>query len=187
MSGKLLMFAKLSLKNFIYELKETICILDETDSNIDQKYTIEKVEIFHISTDTGSTSLKFIFICNSNNDISDNKYRDVIFEVIVASKIYKRSDSSHQFWSVFWARKPQKKLGYYDVEHIDDRCVLTLAVDPKEYLKLFESKYLNKKHKGMKKRSSGLGFENFSKRIGSLANFDKINHTHHSLAPLPLP
>ena len=96
MSGKLLMFAKPSLKSFIYELNQTICILDETDSNIYQKYTIEKVEIFHISTETGSTSLKFIFICNPNNDICDNKYRDAIFEVIVASKIYKRSDSSHE-------------------------------------------------------------------------------------------
>ena len=31
---------------------------------------------------------------------------------------------------------------------------------------------LNKKHKGIKKRSTGLGFENFSNRITSLVNFD---------------
>ena len=31
---------------------------------------------------------------------------------------------------------------------------------------------LNKKHKGIKKGSTGLGFENFSNRITSLVNFD---------------
>ena len=34
MSGKLLMFAKLSLKSFIYELSETMCFPDETVLNI---------------------------------------------------------------------------------------------------------------------------------------------------------
>ena len=37
---------------------------------------------------------------------------------------------------------------------------------------MFEGWYLHKKHKGIKKGSSGLGFENFSKRTGSLVNFD---------------
>lgn len=40
--------------------------------------------------------------------------------------------------------------------------VVTLAVNPKEYLEIFQSRFLNKKQKGMKKGSSGLGFENFS-------------------------
>ena len=76
----------------------------------------------------------------------------------------------------FAARKPQKqkKLGYYETEHIDDPCILTLAVNPKEYLETLERKYLNKKHKGIKNGSSGLGFENFSKRIGSLVSFDTL-------------
>ena len=47
-----------------------------------------------------------------------------------------------------------------------------LAVNPKEYIELFEDKYINKKHKGIKKDSSGLGFENFAQRIESLVNFD---------------
>ena len=104
--------------------------------------------------------------------------------MIVASKIYKRFDSSDEFWSIFGARKPQKKkkLGYYDVEYINNPCILTLAVNPKEYLELFESKYLNKKHKGIKKVSSGLGFKNFSKRIGSLVNFHTFE-TFHTFFP----
>ena len=37
---------------------------------------------------------------------------------------------------------------------------------------MFEDKNINKKHKGIKKGSSGLGFENFSQRIKCLNNFD---------------
>ena len=47
-----------------------------------------------------------------------------------------------------------------------------LAVNPKEYLELFLDKKLNKKHKGIKKGSTGFSFENFSNRIISLVNFD---------------
>ena len=54
-----------------------------------------------------------------------------------------------------------------------------MAVNPKEYLELFEDKNINKKHKGVKKGSSGLGFENFSQRIGSLVNFDTFEKPPH--------
>ena len=47
-----------------------------------------------------------------------------------------------------------------------------MAVNPKEYLELFKYKNLNKKHKGIKKGSSQLGFENFSQIIKSLVNVD---------------
>ena len=52
---------------------------------------------------------------------------------------------------MFWGRKKQqrKKLGYFEIEHIDNPCILTLAVNPKEYLELFEDKNLNKNHKGI--------------------------------------
>ena len=62
--------------------------------------------------------------------------------------------------------------GYYEIENIDNPCTLTLAVNPKEYPKLFKDKYLNKKPKGIKKGSSALGFKNFAQRIKSLLNFD---------------
>ena len=42
-----------------------------------------KVEIFHILTDTDSTALKFIFISDPNSELSEDKSRDIIFEVIV--------------------------------------------------------------------------------------------------------
>ena len=37
---------------------------------------------------------------------------------------------------------------------------------------MFEGRNIKKKHKGIKKGSSGLAFENFLDRINSLINFD---------------
>ena len=66
MSGKLLVFAKLSLKSFIYEVTETFCFSKENVKKINDKYKIERVETFHILTDTDSTALKFMFISDTN-------------------------------------------------------------------------------------------------------------------------
>ena len=130
MSSKLLTLAKLSLKSFIYDIIETFCFPQKEIVNLYRKYLIEKVEIFHILTGTDSTALKFIFFSDPNSDLPEDKFRDIIFEVIVTSKIYKRFDTSHKFWDIFGARKEnrRKKLGYYQIENISNPCILTLAV-----------------------------------------------------------
>ena len=97
MYGKSLMFAKLSLKSFIYEISDTFCFTTENIKEIYKKYVKERVEIFHILTDTDSTSLKFMFISDPNSEVPEDKFRNIIFEVIIASNIYKRFDSSHKF------------------------------------------------------------------------------------------
>ena len=73
------------------------------------KYQIEKVEIYHILTNTDSTSLKFIFVSGPESNIPESKYRKIIFEVVTLSDIYKRFDSSHPFWEFFGARKENKR------------------------------------------------------------------------------
>ena len=134
MSGKLLMFTKLSLKSFIYALVETFYFPSQLVLNIYKKYKIEKIEINHVLTDTDSAALQFIIISDPNSDIPEPKFREIIFEIIVATKIYNRFDSSHEFWNSFGARKisKKKKLGYYEVENIDNPCYVTIAVNPKE-------------------------------------------------------
>ena len=62
LSGKMLMFAKLSLRSFIYEMLETFSFPDKKVQEIFQKYGIEKVHIYHVLTDTDSTCLKFLFV-----------------------------------------------------------------------------------------------------------------------------
>ena len=102
-------------------------------------------------TNTDSTSLKFMFISDPSSELPEDKFRDIIFEIIIASKIYKRLHSSHKFWDIFGASKEdkRKKLGYYKVQNIDNLCLLTMAVNPKEYLELLKDRVLNKKHKGV--------------------------------------
>ena len=177
------MFATLSLKSFVYNLLDNFCFPQKETSELCKKYLIEKVEIFHMLTDTDSTALKFIFLSDPNSDKPKEKqFRDIIFEVIVVSKIYKRFDTSHEFWNIFGARKKnrRKKVGYYEIENISNPYLLTLAVNLKEYLEMLKDLLLNKKHKGIKKGSTGLGFENFAQRIESLVNFETFEK-HHSI------
>ena len=108
-SGKLLMFAKLSLKSFIYDLSEIFCFPKKEIIDIFTKYFIEKVAVFHILTDTNSTALKFIFIFDPNSDVPEEKFRDIIFKVIIASKAYKRFDTFHEFWVIFGSRKESRR------------------------------------------------------------------------------
>ena len=85
----------------------------------------------------------------------------------------------HEYWDNFGAKKERKrkKLGYFETEYINNPCSLTIAANPKEYFEMFKDKNINKKHKGIKKGSTGLGFENISKRIKSLVNFDTFEKT----------
>ena len=62
-------------------------------------------------------------------------------------------------------------LGLYEVKHINDQCYVTLAVNPKEYFELFKSQKADKKHKGVKKGSSGMEYENYAERIKPLYDF----------------
>lgn len=174
MSGKLLMFAKLSLKSFIYSLAEIFCFPPAEVKEIYKKYQMESIQMYHVLTDTDSTSLQFIIVSDPNSSLPEPKIRDVIFEIIIATPIYKRFDTSHPFWDNFNARKEKikKKLGSYETEHIDNPCYVTLAVNPKGYFGLFKDYDSNKNHKGIKKGSRGMEFENYANRLQSLVNFD---------------
>ena len=56
------MFAKLSLKSFIYDLIKTFVFPNETTKEIYNKNYIEYFYIYQIFTDTDSTALQFLFI-----------------------------------------------------------------------------------------------------------------------------
>ena len=77
MSGKLLMFAKLSLKSFIYSLVELLAFPEEnpTVSKIFDKYEIERIFCYHILTNTDSTSLQFIIAFDPSSTFPEFKVR----------------------------------------------------------------------------------------------------------------
>lgn len=91
--------------SFTYKVLETFCFPDENVRAIFEKDGIEKNEIYHILTDTGSTFLIFLFFYDPNSETSEIKSREVIFEVITSSKVYKRLDSSHEYQDNFGVKK----------------------------------------------------------------------------------
>ena len=93
-------------------------------------------------TDTDGTSLQFVIISDPSSTYPECDVRDILFEIFTKSEIY------DLFWQKFEAQKPerQKVLGLYEVEHIDDPCYETLAINPKEYFEYFQNNKLNKKH-----------------------------------------
>ena len=105
MPVKLLMLAKLSLTSFIYGLTENFCFPQKEIADLYKKYLIGKAEIFHVLTDSDSTALKFIFISGPNSDFPEKRFSDIIFEVIVILKIYKKFDTSHEFLHILGGKK----------------------------------------------------------------------------------
>ena len=103
--------------------------------------------------DTDSICIFFIFICKPSCNIPNEKFHDVLFEVIISKKILNQFDTSHEFWDRFNVRNKdlRKKLGYFAIENIDDTSIVTVALNPKKYFEQFESDNVNKKHKGLKK------------------------------------
>ena len=102
------MLAKLFLKSFIYDISEVFCFPDKTVAEIYKKYLIEKVLVYHVMTDTEITELQFTFISKPKRDLPEYKFRDIIFEVIIATTIYKRFDISHKFWDIFGFREESR-------------------------------------------------------------------------------
>ena len=175
MSGKLLMFAKLSLKSFIHSLVELLYFPEENPivASIYEQYEIEKIHCYHILTDTNSTAVQFVIVSNADSTFPESKTRDILFAIFSKSGLNERFDKSDEFWAIFNIHKPQDKkvLGLYKIQHIDDQCYVTLVVNPKEYFELFKSENVNKKRKGVKKGSAGMEYENFAEGTKPLYDF----------------
>ena len=85
-SGKMLMFSKVSIKSFVYDLIDIFMFPNQEIREIYQKYQVEKAYLYQNLTDTDSPSVFFVFICNLNCSISEDKARDILFEVMLKSK-----------------------------------------------------------------------------------------------------
>ena len=96
-----------------------------------------------------------------------------MFEIFSSTETRDRFDKSDEFWKRFGVHCPQNQnlLDLYEVEHIDDPCYVTLAGNPKECFEYFKSDNVNKKHKGIKKGSMRMEYENYPKRIKPLFHF----------------
>ena len=84
-------------------------------------------------TDSDSTSVFFVFICDLNCSISEDKARDILFEVMLKSKVFDRLDLSAEFYERFNCRKEKLKnnAGLFEIENINNANVITVALNPK--------------------------------------------------------
>ena len=114
------MFAKTSIISFVYDMINVFCF-PEDNPNIQaicDNHKIEKCFLHQNLTDTDSTSLFFVFICNLNCQLNEKDSRNVIFEVMINSKIFERLELSNEFWSQFNVRdtSTENQVGLYEIE-----------------------------------------------------------------------
>ena len=181
--GKMLMFAKLSIKSFVYDMIDVFCFPNNDIQAVYDSYQIEKCFLYQNLTDTDSTSLLFVFICNLQCMLPESEARKVIFECMTKSKILERLDLSDEHWKQYnvYDASTKKQMGLFEIEHINNPNVCTIAVNPKEYFEKFKNKDINKKHKGVKKGTRGMMFENYANRIKRLRHDLNISQSAESI------
>ena len=159
-NGKMLMFSKVSLKSFVFDIIDIFCFPDEEVKEIYDRHKIIKTFVYLTNTD--SCSLQFTYITELKSNISEDDARKLIFEILLLQKS-ERLDTIDQF--LCRNKSTKKQVGLYEVESIDNANLVTIAVNPKEYIEIFKNKAINKKHKGVKKSTPGMNFESFASRI----------------------
>ena len=134
-------FAKISLKSFVYDMIDVFCFPSEEVKMIYDKDDIIKCYIYLNLTNTDSCSCISNFICKTEGNIKDGKSRNLIFQILKQSKIVERLDISNSFWSQFETRDKngRKQMGPYEIENINNANICTIAVNPNENLKIEHS------------------------------------------------
>ena len=133
LSGKMLMFAKVSIKFFVCDIIDVFMFPNETTKSIYRKYNVEKCFVYQCLTDTDSTSINFIFICDLNCIVDEKNARKIIFEVLITSKILSRLDLSDDFSGQFGVQDKnlKKQVGLFEAESINVPNVITISINPK--------------------------------------------------------
>ena len=103
------MFSKVSVRNLVYDLTDVFMFPTDKVKKIYEKYKINKYYLGQNLTDTDSTSMFFIFACDLNCNIKEDISRDILFEVMIASKIFDRLDLSAEYFEKFNCRKESLK------------------------------------------------------------------------------
>ena len=142
------MLSKVSIKSFVYDLIDVFMFPNQEIQEIYQTYQVEKCYLYQKLIDKDSTSVFFVFICNLKCSVSEEKARNIIFEVLLKSKIFDCLDLSAEFCGKFNCRNEnlRKKVGFFEIENIDKPNVITIALNPKEYYERFFNHSDNKKH-----------------------------------------
>ena len=173
LNGKMLMFRKISVKSFVYDLIDVFMFPNEEVQNIYNRHKIDKCYLDQNLTDTNSSSVFFVFICNLLCNLKEDEARDMIFEIMIKSKLFDRIDLLVDYFEKFECKNPdlKKQVGLFEVENIDKTNIVITALNPKEYYEKFNDYSDNKKHKGLKKSTPDIDFDSYSARIADLTEY----------------
>ena len=128
------MFSKVSIKSLVYDLIDVFMFPNQDIKKIYEEYKINRCFLHQNLTDTDSTSVFFVFICDLNSSINESKSRDISFEVMIKNRLFDRTDLSADYWEQFKAqnKKLKKQVGLFEIENIDKPNVIKIALNPKE-------------------------------------------------------
>ena len=102
----------------------------------------------------------FVFICDVSCNLNEKISKDIIFQVLVVSKVLSRLDVSDDFCAQYGVQRKElkKQVGLYEVENINNENILTIAVNPKEYFEKYKDYSVNKNPKEVKRNTPGMNF-----------------------------
>ena len=79
----MLMFSKVSMKSFVYDLIDVFMFPTEETKKIYNKYKMRKGFAYQNLTDTDSTSIFFVFICNLLCSVNEKNSRKIFPKVLI--------------------------------------------------------------------------------------------------------
>ena len=167
-SSELLINAKISLASFIYDCIDTFCFPNEETSLIYARHKIIKVLPHLLMTNTDSDSLDFIVIAEDSCDCGEREMRGILLRIFLDKDIQHRLDLSEEFFAQFNKRNEavRKQVGLYEFKNVEHGSICAICLNPKEYFELYGIYYeTNKKHKGVRKGTKGMDFDNYASRI----------------------
>ena len=103
------MFSKVSIKSFVYDLIDIFMFPTDEIKKIYQKYKVNQCYLDQNLTDTDSTSIFFVFICDLKCNVREDEARNIIFEVMLKSKVFDRLDLSAEYYDKFNCRNESLK------------------------------------------------------------------------------
>ena len=169
----MLIFSKVSIKSFVYDLINVFMFLTDEIKKIYQEYKVNQCYFDQNLSDTDSTSIFFVFICDLSCNVREDEARNIIFEVMLKSKVFRRLDLSAEHYDKFKCRNEnlKKRVAFFEVENIDMPNIITIALNLKEYYERFADTTDNKKHKGLKKPTPDMDFDPYSSRLSDLSEY----------------
>ena len=173
LNGKMLMFSKISVKSFVCHLIDASMFPNYETQKIYDKYKINQCYLDQNLTDTDSTSMFFLFICDLQCNLREDKVRDIIFETMLKRKIFDGLDTWADYFEQFNCinQNLKKRVGLFEVENIDKSNIITIALNPKECCEKLNDYSDKKKHKGLKKSTPDMDVDSYSSCLADLTEY----------------